>query len=35
MANRIQKKQDAINKMLDGIDFHGMSAEEITAQDGL
>lgn len=35
MANRIQKEKDEIDKMLDGIDFHGMSAEEVTGQEGL
>lgn len=37
MAKRKEKKKekDDIDRMLDGIDFHGLTAEEVTGQDGL
>ena len=35
MANRKAREKDDIDKMLDGIDFHGMTADEVTGQDGL
>ena len=30
-----RKEKDEIDRMLDGIDFHGLTAEEVTGQDGL
>lgn len=35
MAKRKGKEKDAIDRMLDGIDFHGLTAEEVTGQHGL
>jgi len=35
MAKRKGKEKDEIDRMLDGIDFHGLTAEEVTGQDGL
>lgn len=35
MAKRKEKEKDEIDRMLDGIDFHGLTAEEVTGQDGL
>lgn len=34
-ARRNKKEKDAIDQMLDRIDFHGMSKDELTGQDGL
>ena len=35
MANRKPKEKDDIDRMLECIDFHGMTADEVTGQDGL
>src|SRR5574344_311530 len=35
MANRKAREKNDIDRMLDGIDFHGMTADDITRQDGL
>ena len=34
-ARRNRKEKDAIDLMLDQIDFHGMTAEELDGRDGL
>lgn len=35
MVRRKAREKDDIDRVLDGIDFHGMTAEEVTGQDGL
>lgn len=35
LANKKPKEKDVIDMMLDQLDFHGMTAEELTGKDGL
>lgn len=35
LAKRQTKEKDAIDRMLDQIDFHGMTAEQLSGEDGL
>lgn len=35
MLDKTKKEKDVIDQMLDQIDFHGMTAEELSGENGL